>query len=343
MTGWRSHRRVALTLVLVLVVLTAGCSELAQSDGTVGETDSSTPNVENDSATSSTAAQSPDGDADEAPPGDRNDSNSHVGENADAGDGGHTHGEETAEVGPASNARDQNATLSGKLTVVVGGSELALDEVDASDEVWIDANDGHTWHAADELTLSAALDSFGVDASEDSLSYDGTTYRASTDGTAINVRVNGEAVDPERYTLSDGDEVWVTVETAGMDVAIPGTYIKAAQQHIHGPMTVVVEGEGLDFAEDRYQSGHRYFHFEGGHSNPWHAHSWSVTLEYAITSLDGLELTEDGLTYDGTTYRDADSDTRVTVEVNGEAVDPGAYFLKDGDSIRIVVETDTGA
>ncbi|QLG29733.1 hypothetical protein HUG10_19195 (plasmid) [Halorarum halophilum] len=258
------------------------------------------------------------------------------------GDGhGHSHGNETeGENGSSTNGTDG---ANGKLTVVVAGNEVPLQEQSQSEgsSFYIDEDDPHTWHGSTSgQTLAEALSTLGIDAGPQELSYDGETYTESTEGTGIYVRVNGEEVDPTQYELSDGDEIWVTVETADMDVETPGEYIKADQQHIHGPITFEVEGEELDFSEDRYQTNHQLFHFEGGHAEPWHAHSWSMTLEWAMNSLDGINVTENSVTYDGTTYDGSDSDTTVTIEVNGESVDPSEYYLKDGDNVNIVVETE---
>ncbi|UPV76846.1 hypothetical protein M0R89_20475 (plasmid) [Halorussus limi] len=264
-----------------------------------------------------------------------------------AGDGhSHSHGGETTDSegsddgGNDSESANATGDLSGKMTVVVAGTELPLDELSSGDRVSIAADDEHSWRANSSLTLAAALSSFGVEASADAVSYDGETYREATNGTEIHYRVNGEEVDPESYTLGDGDQIWVTVETADANYSVPGTYIDADQQHIHGPMTFVVDGEKVDFSAERFQSGHRHFHFEGGHANPWHAHSWSVTLQYGLNTLSGINVTDDSVTYNGTTYRRGAANTSVSITVNGEAVDPSEYFLKDGDEVRVVVEKD---
>jgi molybdopterin converting factor small subunit len=47
--------------------------------------------------------------------------------------------------------------------------------------------------------------------------------------------------------------------------------------------------------------------------------------------------------YDGTTYRKADPDTTITYKVNGQQVVPGGYVLKDGDEIRIIIDTANGS
>jgi len=109
--------------------------------------------------------------------------------------------------------------------------------------------------------------------------------------------------------------------------------------HYHGTINVTVEGETVDFSQPEYQrpQEHPAFHFEDGEGGRWHVHGQGVTLQYAMETLD-IEVTEDTVTFDGTTYRDGDEGTTVVVEVNDQPVDPSEYVLQRGDHIRIVVE-----
>lgn len=106
--------------------------------------------------------------------------------------------------------------------------------------------------------------------------------------------------------------------------------------HYHGTITVEIGGEELDFSRSRFQMQADPFHFENGEGDRWHGHARDVTLEYAMGTL-GIEVSEDEVTYDGTTYRDGEG-ARVVVEVNGEPVTPAEYVLEEGDEIRIVAE-----
>jgi len=157
----------------------------------------------------------------------------------------------------------------------------------------------------------------------------------------VTLSVDDTAVDAfSDRPWAPGDEVWVTVETPGMNVPTPGEYIREDDQHVHGHLEFVVDGERLDFGRDRYQSNDRYFHFEGGDAAAWHAHSYSITLRYALSSLDGVDVSADGRTVrvDGTTYREGEDGTTITIEVGGEPVEPGEYYLKDWDGVRVVVD-----
>lgn len=117
--------------------------------------------------------------------------------------------------------------------------------------------------------------------------------------------------------------------------------------HGHGLTNVTIDGEQIDFSQSQYQGQARGFHFEGGNGRMWHKHANSVTLEYAMATL-GIGVTTDTVTFDGTTYRDSDPGTNVTVTIDGEPVNPARHELsgagesnpQDGDFIKIVVKTD---
>lgn len=115
--------------------------------------------------------------------------------------------------------------------------------------------------------------------------------------------------------------------------------------HYHGPMTMVVDGQQVDFSQPQYQygnTGNQHFHFEGGDGSQWHVHSRGVTLGYATSTL-GIDVTRETVTFEGTTYRESDPDTNVSVTVNGRAVTPSEYVLQEGDRVRIVVERGGGS
>ena len=137
-----------------------------------------------------------------------------------------------------------------------------------------------------------------------------------------------------------------TVE--GHEVAQTPTDLRS--QHTHGPIDVTIAGEELNFSRAEYQRYRQYpaFHFEpgAGEGELWHVHAEGVTLEYAMATL-GIGVTETSVTFEGTTYRDADPDWKVSVTVNGDPVDPATYVLEGvgdleaaherGDHVRIVV------
>ncbi len=107
---------------------------------------------------------------------------------------------------------------------------------------------------------------------------------------------------------------------------------------ISGDIQFVVDGEEVDFSQEKYQKQDSSFYFEDG-SADWNAHSGAITLEYAMGTLPGITVQDGIVTYGGEYYSDNDDDTTVAIMVNGDRVDPKEYTLKDGDDIRIVVHT----
>lgn len=135
----------------------------------------------------------------------------------------------------------------------------------------------------------------------------------------------------------------------GINVAQqPGQVSESA--HAHGYINVTIDGQTLDFSQSKYQVQADPFHFEGGDGDVWHKHAPGVTLEYAMATLD-IDVSEDSVTFEGTTYRDSDPGTNVTVTVDGEPVTPSEYELEgastdnagQGDFIRIIVTTTESA
>jgi len=121
----------------------------------------------------------------------------------------------------------------------------------------------------------------------------------------------------------------------------------ACTGHCHGTINVTIDGQQLDFSQQRYQLQDEEFHFEAGNGRIWHTHATGVTLAEGMATL-GIDVTADSVTFQGTTYRDGDPGTEVIVEVEGESVDPTSYVFRgtetgrnaeQGDHVRIVVRT----
>ncbi|WP_253805870.1 hypothetical protein [Haloferax sp. Q22] len=314
---------------------TAGCSSFAGGDAgdtaAANETAETTEMTTSDVETTANDTASSDDVTNES-----SDSGSDSDSDSDSDHDSHSHDSTTN----ASNESSVDAAYTGQMAVVVAGERVSLTE-DLDEDAPIHMSDVDSWHTNESTTLAAALDAADVNATESSLTYDGETYEESENGTKLIYRVDSHEVDPEEYTLESDDKVWVLAVTDDSNVTTPGEYIPPEQLHVHGTIDFTVDGERLDFSRDKYQrAGHNdHFHFEGGHANPWHAHSAHVTLAYGMSTLDGINMTDEGVTYNGTTYAyDGDGDNATAnVTVNGESVDPTDYYLKNGDSVSIEI------
>ncbi|RDZ50917.1 hypothetical protein DEQ92_16280 [Haloferax sp. Atlit-6N] len=337
----KTLKRASIALLVALLMTTAGCSSFAGGDTgdttAANETAETTEMTDSDvEGTANDTASSDDATAAETTAADATNESSDSDSDSDTDHDSHSHDS-------AANTSDESsvdAAYAGQMAVVVTGERVSLTE-DLDEDAPVHMSDVDSWHTNESTTLAAALDAADVDATESTLSYDGETFEESTNGTKLIYRVDSHEVDPEEYTLESDDKVWVLVVTDDSNVTTPGEYIPPEQLHVHGTIDFTVDGERLDFSRDKYQqAGHNdHFHFEGGHANPWHAHSAHVTLAYGMSTLDGINMTDEGVTYNGTTYAyDGDGDNATAnVTVNGESVDPTDYYLKNGDSVSIEI------
>lgn len=316
-------RKVGITLLVGFLMTTAGCSAL--QGGASGDAQTSTSTVETTelSTQNQQATAQPTGTNQERQtqtPVDDSQEDQHSQD-------GHSHSH-----------ANESADDTGKMAVLIAGERVDLrTAIDGTQSFHMVDDTPDEFHVNGTLTLVEALERADVDATAQTVSYDGDTYRESTEGTNIVYRVNGEPVDPSNALVDAGDEVWVVVQTEDSEVQT-GEYIPPEQLHAHGDINFTVEGERVDFSREKYQqAGHNdFFHFEGGHANPWHAHSGRVTLGYGLSTLEGINATDRAIVYDNETY---EYGSEATVRVNGETVRPNDYVLKDGDTVRVVLES----
>lgn len=248
---------------------------------------------------------------------------------------------ETAEpvTTDGTNASDESpdSELSGRMLVVVEGTEHHLNTSAGSDFRFSDEN-RHTWYAAESMSLAAALETANVQAENDSLTIDGETYTENETNTTITYRVAGtEIEDPSTYQLENlnpAHEIVVRVDTAGQQAS--ERLLEQSHPHPHGQLRMRVNGEPVDFTQERYTMASEKFHFHGDEGAArWHAHTLSVTVDAALSTFPDITASGDTITYNGSTYQANGTSSSYTVTVNGEQVDPSTYVVKDGDAIQV--------
>lgn len=116
------------------------------------------------------------------------------------------------------------------------------------------------------------------------------------------------------------------------------TDLRAEGTHEHGTIVAQIEGHRFDFSRGEYQLNDEYFHFEGGQGEQFHVHANGVTLQYALHTL-GIGVTKDTVVWRESVYERSDAGTTITIEVDGEPVDPATYVLGEGDRVELRVET----
>lgn len=116
-----------------------------------------------------------------------------------------------------------------------------------------------------------------------------------------------------------------------------------------GSIEVVVDGQPVDLSADRFQAEYAdddalAFHLHEGDDDWYMEGDERVTVAEAIDLLPefGYETDRDGVrvTIDGATYHTGDPDVRLRTFVDGDRVDPETYRLRDGDALRIELESD---
>jgi hypothetical protein len=226
------------------------------------------------------------------------------------------------------------------MLVVVEGQEKHL-YTESGAKFSFNETDEHTWEAEESLTLAEALEAANVTAEPDSLTIDGETYNESDTNTTITYQVAGtEIEDPSEYELEDMNPAHeIVVRVDDHDQEVPGRLVEQSHPHPHGRLNMTVDGEPVDFTQEKYVLSNEQFHFHGDeNATRWHGHSLNLTASYAVSTFPGMNMTSDSLTYNGTTYRANDPETSFNVTVNGESVDPSTYVLKDGDDIQVTVD-----
>ncbi|MBX0324293.1 hypothetical protein EGH21_14785 [Halomicroarcula sp. F13] len=234
---------------------------------------------------------------------------------------------------------DSESELSGRMLVVVEGQEKHLDTEPGAKFSFNETNE-HTWTVEEPMTLAEALETANVTAEPDSLTIDGETYNESDTNTTITYQVAGtEIEDPSEYTLEDMNPAHeLVVRVDDHDQEVPGRLVEQSHPHPHGRLNMTVDGEPVDFTQEKYVMAEEAFHFHGDENAArWHGHSLNLTAAYALSTFPGMNVSEDAMTYNGTTYMENGSETSFTVTVDGEEVDPNTYVLKDGDSIEVTL------
>ena len=129
------------------------------------------------------------------------------------------------------------------------------------------------------------------------------------------VFVGGGDASPATEADTDGDAGEASL------AEIEQTPGPTGSAHGHGTIEVVIDRRTIDFSRQEYQLLADEFHFEGGDGRVWHAHATGITLEWAMATLN-IGVSEDTVVFEETLSRDSDPGTDVTVEVDGEPVDP---------------------
>lgn len=103
--------------------------------------------------------------------------------------------------------------------------------------------------------------------------------------------------------------------------------------HAHLYFAVTVDGERVDFSQERYQLQDRRVHFENRDGEVLHVHARQVTVGYTLRSL-GIGVNESCIAVNGSRCANSTHDLRVYVD--GDVIDePWEYVLRQGDNVMV--------
>jgi hypothetical protein len=114
----------------------------------------------------------------------------------------------------------------------------------------------------------------------------------------------------------------------------------ADEVHVHSDFLVVINGEQIDFSQDKYQTTNEqelsdYIHLHDNVGHVIHRHADAVTLAEFFNSL-GFQLTDSSISIaEGETFTSNNSEA-LLVYVNGQVIDnPSSYVNQEEDQILV--------
>lgn len=181
----------------------------------------------------------------------------------------------------------------------------------------------------------------------------GQSDPAETPGTATSAAPTPTATDTATPTQSgDGHSHGGPDSANGTERDAPGY----KEYHWHGRLFFEVNGELVDFHQDKYflkniqeeNPETVYFHFhepEASHGpNEWSNEKKVVTFERALNLLPGISYEQNSgghvVSYEGTTYDASESGTTVEIMRGTDPVDPTAHEVAHNDNYYVKIQTE---
>ena len=107
-------------------------------------------------------------------------------------------------------------------------------------------------------------------------------------------------------------------------------------EHVHAAFAVKINGEELDFSQEKYQVQSQYIHVENNDGNTLHRHATGVPVGEFFASL-GMNVTDSCFTLENKTSYCSDGNSNLEFYVNGNKTNSIAnYILKEDNRILIV-------
>ena len=107
-------------------------------------------------------------------------------------------------------------------------------------------------------------------------------------------------------------------------------------EHVHAAFAVKINGEKLDFSQEKYQVKSQYIHVENNDGNTLHRHATGVPVGEFFANL-GMNVTDSCFTLENKTSYCSNGNSNLEFYVNGNKTNSIAnYILNEDDRILIV-------
>src|SRR3989338_2351159 len=110
--------------------------------------------------------------------------------------------------------------------------------------------------------------------------------------------------------------------------------------HTHQDFKMYVNGQMVDFSQQKYQLRSNLVHFEESNGNVIHTHATGMTVGYMLGTLN-IEMTSECLSIDGVRYCN-NGNSKLKMYVNSQpSSEFGSYLMKDLDKILVSYGNET--
>jgi hypothetical protein len=107
-------------------------------------------------------------------------------------------------------------------------------------------------------------------------------------------------------------------------------------EHVHAAFAVKINGEKLDFSQEKYQVRSQYMHVENNDGNTLHRHATGVPVGEFFNSV-GMNITDNCFTLENKTSYCSNGNSNLEFYVNGNKTNSIAnYVFNEDDRILIV-------
>lgn len=145
---------------------------------------------------------------------------------------------------------------------------------------------------------------------------------------------NETTISPEQANAGDNNRTDLNNKNASFTVD-ESKYGQYNSEHVHGAFMIFVEGEQLDFSQDKYQLKSRFIHVENNDGTTIHRHATGVPFGDFLKSI-GINIIERCLVLDNETKYCEHDNVKLRFFLNHNEVNSiMGYIIQNGDRLLI--------